>query len=238
MSNKNEFLQAAMAPKLVKVSVHFAPGGIMVAEQVNVITYIKQMDIRRIFYAANLKVDEIGRFAKFLREVQGLTRSEIIQRIPTALQEITGTRPTDKNAKKCAQDIFRLMKVLGVIDDDLCLTLDGEKLCRYRATNHQRFLDYIARLLLTRAGWVAVVTEIDQSRRGLLYAASMKLLTETLVENLKEKKLMKRTDSWEMSALIDCLVFLKILKPWDPIQKLFDIDLERLYDVLVRKTFT
>jgi len=238
MSSRSSFLQRALAPKTVKVSVHFDPGGTSLSEQVDIVTYLKQQEVSRIIYAGDLKIEEIARLARHFSRVQGLGEAEILREIPTVLKKITSRPSAEPNSTKYSKDILRFMRTLEVIDDEFYLTLDGERLCRYLETDRQRYLDYSAKLLLTRAGWVAVVRELDQLRRGLFYAASQTLLMDTLMDNLKASGLMKRNDSWRVDALINCLVSLRILKHWDAVQKRFDVDLNRLYDVLVRKTFT
>jgi len=238
LNSKSGFLQKVLAPQTVRVSVHFEPGVSAVAEQVDVLAYVKQQEVSRIIYAGDLQVEEIGRMARHFRKFQGLSRVEILQRLQPSLQKVTGRPLAEGNLRKYAKDALRLMAALELIDGDFYITLDGGKLCRYLDTDKQRFIDYSAKLLLTKAGWLAVVTEVNQLRRGFYYAASQKLLVETVFVNLKERKLIKRNDSWRMAALIDCLVYMKILKPWDSVSKRYDVDLERLYDILARKTFT
>jgi hypothetical protein len=238
VSSKNEFLKAAISPKIVKVSVYFEAARPSITDQVDVIQYIKQMQIRRVVYAADLKVDQIGRCLRFFDDAQGRSKSETMGDLMAFLKSMTGRQLVQKEAKVYTIQILRLIKSLEVVDDELYLTLDGQRLLGYCQNNRTKFLDYLGWLLLTRAGWVKVVSEIEQLRRGMLYGLSMKHLVELLVDNLKKDKLLRRTDSWHMSALIDCLVTLRILKPWDPVQMRYDTDKERLYDLLVRKTFT
>ncbi len=238
MNSRTSFLQKALAPQTVRVSVHFEPGVSAATEQVDVLSFVKQQDVSRVIYAGDLRVEEIGRLVKSFTKLQGLSKLEVLQKLPTIVQKAAVRASAESSLRKYARDLLRLLTVLEVIDNDSYLTLDGEKLCRYMDTNRQKFIDYSAKLLLARAGWVAVVTEMNQLNRGFYYAASQKLLIDTVFENLKERKLVKKNDSWKTAAMIDCLVYMKILKPWDSVQKRYDVDLERLYDILARKTFT
>ena len=238
MNSRTSFLQKALAPQTVRVSVHFEPGISAVTEQVDVLSFVKLQDVSRVIYAGDLRVEEIGRLVKSFTKLQGLSKLEVLHKLPTIQQKLVVRPSAESNLRKYARDLLRLLTVLEVVDNDCYLTLDGEKLCRYMDTDKQKFIDYSAKLLLSRAGWVAVVTEMNQLKRGFYYAASQKLLIDTVFENLKDRKLVKKNDSWKTTAMIDCLVYMKILKPWDSVQKRYDVDLTRLYDILARKTFT
>lgn len=199
--------------------------------------YIKQREVDRVVYAVNLKVDQIGQCLRFLSRLQGRSKSDISTALMNSLKSLTGRQPKEKDAKKFAREILQLMKVLELVDDDLYVTLDGVRLLGYLQSSRPKFLDYLAWLLLTRGGWVRAVSEIDQLRRSVWYGLGMKDLIDLLHDELGKAGLVKRTDSWQMFALIDCLVYLRILKPWDAVQMRFNPDKERLYDLL-RKTFT
>lgn len=237
MTSKTEFIKVALLPKLVKVSVHFEAAISTITDQVDVMAYIKQREVERVVYAANLKVDQIGQCLHFLNQLQGRSKLEISTALMNSLKSLTGRQPKENDAKKSAREILQLMKVLELVDDDLYATLDGVRLLGYLQNSRPKFLDYLAWLLLTRGGWVRVVSEIDQLRRSVWYGLGMKDLTDLLHDELRKAGLVKRTDSWQMSALIDCLVYLRLLKPWDAVQMRFNPDKERLYDLL-RKTFT
>jgi hypothetical protein len=199
--------------------------------------HIKQREVERVVYAADLKVIQIGQCLRLFERLQGRSKSDISARLMTSLRSLTNRQPTEKEAKKFVREIFQLMRVLELVDSELYLTLDGDRLLGYLQNSQPKFLDYLAWLLLTRAGWVKVVSELDKLRRSVWYGLSMKDLIELLHDELKKAGLVKRTDSWHMSAVIDCLVYLRILKPWDPVQRSLDPDKERLYDLLLRKTY-
>jgi hypothetical protein len=238
MSPIKEFLKTAMLPKVVKISIRFGPALSSITEQVDVMAYIKEREVDRVVYAANLTVDQIGRCLVFFSQVQGRSRSDISASLAAQLKSITNRQLADKEAKRHAREILQLMRVLEVVDEDLYLTLDGERLLRHYQNSRPKFLDYLAWLLLTRAGWLKVVYETDQLRRSVWYGLSMKDHAELLRDELKGSRLIRRTDSWQMGALLDCLVYLRVLKPWNAIDMRFESDKERLYDVLLRKTFT
>ena len=238
MTSKNAFRKVASAPQEVRVSVHFEPSLSPVSEKVDILTFIRGMQVRRVCCTGDMTIDQIGRFLKFVKGYQGTDESDRAEVINGLLTKSTGGKLTNVQLIRLGTDMANFLTAMEVMDSEFYFTSDGDRLCRYFETDRPKFVDYFARLVLTRGGWVAVVIQIDQFQRDGSVARRLGILIEQISSALIEKKLIRKREGSQMSALVERLVSLRLLRQWDPTANGFEIDKERLYDILVRKSFS
>ncbi len=235
-----DFRTEAFAEKTVRISVRFEATPPSPLEEGPLIAQVKGATVSRVIFANGMtKISDVARFLEIFRDATDLhDKSAVLRKFSGDLRRVIRRRMSDSEFRICEREVLRLLTSTNLIDNACFPTIEGDRFLRYFGGDREKFTDLAANLLLIQAGWIAVVRELAAIRKGMLYATSQQLLADSVTDRLSEQKLVKRTDSWSMISLINCLIELGILKPWDAIQKTHEIDWKRVYDVTATKSFT
>jgi hypothetical protein len=237
---KREAASLTGAPSLrtVRVSVRFEPSAINLTDEANIIAQIKETEVTRVLWIDEIRT--VVDFANLVKLVQSLghqaNNASVIETFFQLFRKAFGQNVSDDQVRVHCRDAVRVLRTLGIIDEDDSLSIQGDKMFRYSMGDPQRLSDLATRLLLVKGGWIAVITSIDDMKQGALWPRSRNLLAEMIFDDLVRRGLAKKTDKWSPLALVDCLVDMGILDEWDSVQKTHAIDWDRIYDVLIRKS--
>ncbi len=235
-----DFRTEAFAEKTIRISVRFEATPPIPQEEGPIIAQVKGATVSRVIFVNGMtKISDVARFLEIFRDATNLhDKSSVLRKFSGDLRRVIRRPMSDPEFRVCQREVLRLLTSTNLIDNACFPTIEGDRFLRYFAGDREKFTDLAANLFLIQAGWIAVVRELYAIRRGMLYATSQQLLADSVTDRLSEQKLVKRTDSWSMISLIDCLTELGILRPWDAVQKTHEIDWKRVYDVIATKSFT
>lgn len=235
--NNEEFLAEARSARVIDIAVRFTGVRPRIDEEAQQIVHIKQMQVERIYYAGDLRVDDFGKILQFMKErsTDYSTREQLLRLLEPNLRRLTGRVPFDTISRRYSRNILRVMKALELLDTECNMTIVGDRLLRYYINDKEKYHDYLSQLLLDRGGWVAILTVVEDIWKGRIYVYGRQALMETLKERLVEKKYIRGI--WSPNSIIDNLVSLGLMKQWDSILKTHEVNWEKVYDILRRKVF-
>ena len=85
----------------------------------------------------------------------------------------------------------------------------------------------LGELLLQKGGWTLVLAQLDSLSKG---GDRKKMVHVALEDSLREKHAIRGI--WSVDALVQCLIDLELVKPWDSFRKRYDILWERAAQLL------
>jgi hypothetical protein len=223
--------EMAKGEERINVLVRFPSGKIQVEEAAEQLVNIKKRNIVEITYVRDMKAEELGKLLAFIEENQGkyANKKQLIGMLTANFSSIT-CRKTKKATEKIVKNFLITLNALELLDANGQLTIYGKKLLRYFKMDPQKYKDYLGWLVLSKGGWMVILMELDDLYKSHYFIESKSELLELLSEKLQHDGYIK--GRWNLIDLINWLIYLDILKQWDKITKVHQIDWKRVYELL------
>jgi len=235
MKNKSQtakhFEEIARHEEKINILVRFPPGKMKIEETTEQLIYIKRRSVAKLTYVRDMKAEELGKILVFIEENHGRyeNKKQLIELLITNFSSITGRKP-QKAAKKIVTNFLITLNALELLDSNAQLSIYGKKLSRYFRMDVQKYKDYLGWLVLSKGGWIVILTELDELYKSHYFIKSKDELFQLLCEKLQQNGYIK--GRWNLTDIFSWLTYLNILKQWDRITKIHQIDWKRVYGLL------
>jgi hypothetical protein len=227
----------AEALEVIPIAIRFAGRAATFEEQGSELVILRSGDVDIIAYSGDLLLNDFGKLLSYLNQntnayatkVLYQTKDQLIALLTVKLAKILGRQNLDAGASRYAKSVFRTLRRLELVDTEGDPTIYARRLLsRWKLRGHEEFYRALGELLLRKGGWTLVLAQLDSLSKGGNYRK--KMLHEALRDSLEEKR--TTTGIWSVDALVQCLVDLELIKPWDSFHKKYDILWERAAQLL------
>jgi hypothetical protein len=226
--------------EVIPITIRFAGRASTPEQQGSELVILRSSEVEVIAYTGDLLPKDIGKLLLFLNQntnayatkVLYKTKDELVNLLTAKLAKILGRRNFDAEASRYAKSVFRMLRKLELVDKEGDTTIYARRLIRlWRSHGHEELYSALGEILLRRGGWTLVLAELDSLTKE---GGRMKMLHEALADSLKEKGAIRGI--WSADALIQCLIELELIKPWNSFQRKYDIVWERAAQLLQGST--
>jgi hypothetical protein len=227
---------AAEALEVIPITIRFAGRATTFEEQGSELVILRSGDVDVIAYSGDLLVNDIRKLLLFLDQnanayatkVLYQTKDELIDLLTEKLATILGRQNFDADTSRYAKSVFRTLRKIELIDTEGDPTIYARRLLsRWKLRDREGFYRALGELLLQKGGWTLILAKLDSLSKG---GDRKKMVHEALQESLMEKHAIR--GMWSVDALVECLIDLELIKPWDSFHRKYDILWERAAQLL------
>jgi len=217
----------AEAFEVIPITIRFAGRATTFEEQGSELVILRSGDVDVIAYSGDLLLNDIEKLLSFLEQntnayatkVLYQTKDQLIALLAQKLTKILGRQNFDADASRYAKSVFRTLRRIELVDTEGDSTIYARRLLgRWKSNDHEGFYRALGELLLQKGGWTLVLAQLDSLSKG---GDRKKMVHEALKDSLRERHAIRGI--WSADALVQCLIDLGLIKPWNSSDKRYDI---------------